>query len=52
MAFTPRPLYPWGKSLWYLVDRRLGGSQSQSGHGDEEKELLPLPRIEPRSFSL
>jgi hypothetical protein len=23
-SFTPRPLYPQGKSLWYQLDRRLG----------------------------
>jgi hypothetical protein len=29
VSFTPRPLYPWGKSLLYPLDRRLGGLQSQ-----------------------
>jgi hypothetical protein len=24
-------LYPPGKDLWYPLDRRLGGAQSQSG---------------------
>jgi hypothetical protein len=23
VSFTPRPLYPQGKSPWYLLDRRL-----------------------------
>jgi hypothetical protein len=36
-SFTPRPLYPQGNSPWYPLDRRLGGPQSQSGHGGEEK---------------
>jgi hypothetical protein len=27
--------------------RRLGGPQSRSGHGDEEKNSQPLPGIEP-----
>jgi len=26
-----------GKSPWYPLDRRLGGPQSHSGHGGEEK---------------
>jgi len=26
-SFTPRLLYPWGKSLWYPLDRRLSGPQ-------------------------
>jgi hypothetical protein len=31
VSFTPRPLYPQGKSPWYSLDRRLGGPQSRSG---------------------
>jgi len=31
------PLYPQGKSPWYPLDRRLGGPQSCSGQGGEEK---------------
>jgi hypothetical protein len=30
-------LYSKGKSLWYALDRRLGGLQSCSGCGGEEK---------------
>jgi len=43
--FTPGALYP--------LDRRLGGLQSRSGRGSEEKEIpsLPLTRIELRSSS-
>jgi hypothetical protein len=41
------PLYPRGKSLRYLLDRRLGGPQSRSGRGGEEKNSQPLSGIEP-----
>jgi hypothetical protein len=34
---TPAALYPQGKDLQYLVNRRLGGPQSRSGHRLEEK---------------
>jgi len=37
VSFTPRVLYPQGKSPWYPFDRRLGGHQSRSGRGGEEK---------------
>jgi hypothetical protein len=37
VSFTPRPLYPQGKSPWCPLDRRLGGPQSRSGCGSEEK---------------
>jgi hypothetical protein len=40
VSFTPRPLYPRGKSLWYRLDRRLGGPQNQSVWC-EEKILDP-----------
>jgi hypothetical protein len=44
---APPALLP-GKSLWYPLDRRLGGPQSHSGHGgDEEKNSQSLPGIEP-----
>jgi hypothetical protein len=36
------------KSPWYPLDRRLGGPQSRSGRCGEEKNLLPLPGIEPQ----
>jgi hypothetical protein len=49
VSFTPRPLYPQGKSLRYPLDRKLGGLQSQSGHGTEEKNSQPPPGIEPTS---
>jgi hypothetical protein len=37
---TPTIL-PSGKGPHYLLDRRLVGCQNQSGHGGEEKILLP-----------
>jgi hypothetical protein len=45
--FTPRPLYPQGKSPSCPLDRRLGGPQSRSGRGGEEKNSQPPPGIEP-----
>jgi hypothetical protein len=30
-ALRPRPLYPQRKSPWYLLDSKMGGSQSRSG---------------------
>jgi hypothetical protein len=46
VSFTLQPLYFRGKSPWYLLDRRLAGPQSRSGHGDEEKNSEPLPGLE------
>jgi len=39
VSFTPRPLYPQGKSPWYPLDRRLGGPQSRSGRDGDEKNF-------------
>jgi hypothetical protein len=47
VSFTPRPLHPQGNSPWYPSDRRLGGLQSRSGRGSEEKNSQPLPGLEP-----
>jgi hypothetical protein len=47
VSFTPRPLYPQGKIPWYPLNRRLGGPQSRSGHGDEEKNSQPMLGLEP-----
>jgi hypothetical protein len=41
VSVMPRPLYPWGKSPLYPLDRRLGGPQSWSGCYGEEKNLAP-----------
>jgi hypothetical protein len=47
VSFTLRPLYPHGKSPWYPLDRRLGGSQSRSGRSGKEGNSKPLPGLEP-----
>jgi hypothetical protein len=46
VSFTPRPLYPQGKSLWYP----LGGTRRQSGHGGEEKNSQSLQGLEPSTI--
>jgi hypothetical protein len=46
ISFTPRQLYPQGKRPWYQSDRRLGGPQSRSGRGGEEKNSQALPGLE------
>jgi len=46
-ASRSRSLYLQGKSPRYLLDRRLGGPQGQSGYDGEEKNSQPLPGIEP-----
>jgi len=33
----------------FPLDKSLGGQQSRSGRGGEEKNPLPLPGIEPQS---
>jgi hypothetical protein len=43
VSFTHRPLYPQEKSHQYPLDRRLGGPQSRSGSGGEEKNSQSLP---------
>jgi hypothetical protein len=47
VSFTPRLLYPQGKSPWYPLNRRLDGLQRRSGRGGEEKNSQPLPGLEP-----
>jgi hypothetical protein len=39
--FTSLPLYPWRKSPWYPMVKRLAGPQSQSGQ--HAKEKIPDP---------
>jgi hypothetical protein len=41
VSFTPRPFYPWGNSLRYSLDRRLGGRQNRSGRRGKEN-LAPI----------
>jgi hypothetical protein len=43
---APAALLP-GEIPWYPLDRRLGGHQSRSGHGGEEKNSQTPPKIEP-----
>jgi hypothetical protein len=45
--FVPQTLHLQGKGPQYIPDRRLGGSQSWSGHDGKEKNFQPLPRIGP-----
>jgi len=45
VSVTPRPPYPQGKRPLYPLDRRLGGPQSQSGCGGEEKNYWPAGAI-------
>jgi hypothetical protein len=40
ISFTPRPLYLQGKSPWYPLDRRLGGTQNRSRRGGEEENSI------------
>jgi hypothetical protein len=51
ISFTPRPPYPQGKNPCYPLDRRLGGLQSRSRRGGEEKNSQPLPGLEPPIIS-
>jgi hypothetical protein len=32
VSFTPRPLYPQGKSPWHPLDKRLDGRMRWAGH--------------------
>jgi hypothetical protein len=49
VSFTSRPLYPQRKSPWHPLDRSLGGLQSRSEHGGEEKNSQPPTGIEPQN---
>jgi hypothetical protein len=52
----PWPLFAWGKSPWYPLDRRLGGPQNRSGRGEEKRSLAPTgtrtPTSQPSSSQL
>jgi len=47
-------LYAWRKRPWYPLERRLGGFQSQSGHGGEKKNIAharnKIPIIQSMDF--
>jgi len=43
VSFTAQSLYLWGKRPLYSLDRRMGGPQSLSGHGDKEKNSINAP---------
>jgi hypothetical protein len=47
VSFIHLPLYTQGKNPCYPLYRRLGGPQSRSGRGDEEKNSRPLLGLEP-----
>jgi hypothetical protein len=47
VSITPQLLYFKGKSPLYLLDRRLGRPQSQSGCGGEDESSQPLPGLKP-----
>jgi hypothetical protein len=49
VSFTPGSLYHQGNSLWYPLGRRLGGPQSCSGCGGEEKNSQPHWESNPRT---
>jgi hypothetical protein len=42
VTFTPRPLYPQRKGLWYPLDRRLGEPQRRSGYGGGEMMMMMM----------
>jgi hypothetical protein len=44
--FYAPSLYSQGNSPYYPLDRRLGGPQSRSGRGGEEKKSQPLLGLE------
>jgi hypothetical protein len=52
VSFTSRPLFSQGKSPCYPLDRRLGGSQSRSRRGGEEKNSQPLSGLQPTEFKV
>jgi hypothetical protein len=46
-SFTPRALYPRGKSRRCSSDRRLGGLQSRSGRDAKIKSICPCRELYP-----
>jgi hypothetical protein len=47
VSFTPRLLYPRGKSALCPLDRRLGGPQSRPGHWTRDKSRAPAGNWSP-----
>jgi hypothetical protein len=47
VSFTHLPLYPQENRSRYPLYRRMDGTQGQSGHYGEQKNLILLPGIEP-----
>jgi hypothetical protein len=45
VIFTFRPLYPWGKSPYYPLDRRLGEPPNRCGRGGKEINSQLEPRV-------
>jgi hypothetical protein len=52
VSFTRQPLYHRVKIRRYSLDRRLGGNQSRSGRGGEEKNSKPPLGIEPPDWMI
>jgi hypothetical protein len=51
-SFTLRLLYPQKNSTWHPLNRKLGGLQSRSERGGEEKNSWPLAGLEPPIIQL
>jgi hypothetical protein len=51
ISFTPRPLYPSGKSHRFPLHMMLDGTQSRHERCGEKKNLLPLPGTETRRYT-
>jgi hypothetical protein len=47
VSFTPRPLNRQGRSPRYPLDWKLGGPESRSGRGGEDRNFQSPPGIEP-----
>ena len=52
VSFMSQSIYVQQKMPQSLLNRRLGGPQSQSGHFEELKNLLTLKDLNSRSSSL
>jgi hypothetical protein len=51
VSFTTPMIYPQDKSLQYPLDRKLDVSHIRPGSYGVQKNILPLPKIEPRPTS-